>query len=105
MKRYVSAVLAYLVPTFGLGFVWHLVLFQSYYEALAMYRRDIIIPSFSEPTCDRWILPASYSAGSSTLRRMRLRRMGDCVTGSPGVWRSRNRTLQPAVGVCDECVM
>jgi hypothetical protein len=44
MKRYVSAVLAYLVPTFALGFVWHLVLFQSYYEALAMYRRDIIIP-------------------------------------------------------------
>jgi hypothetical protein len=26
------------------GFVWHLVLFQSYYDALAMYRRDIIIP-------------------------------------------------------------
>lgn len=44
MKRYVSEVLAYLVPTFALGFVWHLVLFQSYYEALAMYRRDIIIP-------------------------------------------------------------
>jgi len=44
MKRYVSAVLAYLVPTFALGFAWHLVLFQSYYEALAMYRRDIIIP-------------------------------------------------------------
>jgi hypothetical protein len=44
MKRYVSALLAYLVPTFALGFVWHLVLFQSYYDALAMYRRDIIIP-------------------------------------------------------------
>ena len=44
MKRYVSAVLAYLVPTFALGFVWHLVLFQSYYDALAMYRPDIIIP-------------------------------------------------------------
>jgi hypothetical protein len=44
MKRYVFAVLAYLVPTFLLGFVWHLVLFESYYEALAIYRRDIIIP-------------------------------------------------------------
>jgi len=43
MKRDVSAVLAYLVLTFVLGFVWHLVLFQSYYDALAMYRRDIII--------------------------------------------------------------
>ena len=37
-------VLAYLVPTFILGFVWHLVLFKSYYEALAMYRSDVIIP-------------------------------------------------------------
>ena len=44
MKRYVFAVLAYLVPTFALGFVWHLVLFQRYYETLAIYRRDIIIP-------------------------------------------------------------
>src|SRR5262245_57288673 len=44
MRRYVLAVLAYLVPTFALGFVWHLVLFESYYQALAIYRRDIIIP-------------------------------------------------------------
>jgi hypothetical protein len=44
MKRYVFAVLAYLVPTFALGFVWHLILFPSYYDALAMYRHDIIIP-------------------------------------------------------------
>ena len=44
MKRYLPAVLAYLVPTFALGFVWHLVLFESYYEALAIYRRDIVVP-------------------------------------------------------------
>jgi hypothetical protein len=44
MMRYIPAVLSYLVPTFALGFVWHLVLFQSYYDALAMYRRDVIIP-------------------------------------------------------------
>ena len=44
MKRYMLAVLAYLVPTFALGFVWHLVLFESYYDALGIYRRDIIIP-------------------------------------------------------------
>jgi hypothetical protein len=41
---YVLAILAYLVPTFALGFIWHLVLFQSYYDALAIYRRDIIVP-------------------------------------------------------------
>ena len=44
MTRYGVAVFAYLVPTFALGFVWHLVLFQSYYDALAIYRHDIIIP-------------------------------------------------------------
>jgi len=31
--RFGLGVLAYLVPTFALGFVWHLVLFQHSYEA------------------------------------------------------------------------
>ena len=44
MTRFILAVLAYLVPTFALGFVWHLVLFEHYYEALAIYRSNIIIP-------------------------------------------------------------
>jgi hypothetical protein len=42
--RYTLAVLAYVVPTFALGFVWHLVLFDGYYHALAIYRPDIIVP-------------------------------------------------------------
>ena len=37
-------VLAYLGPTFALGFVWHVILFNGYYERLAIYRKDIIIP-------------------------------------------------------------
>jgi hypothetical protein len=44
MTRFTIGVLAYLVPTFALGFVWHLVLFTNYYEALAIYRSDVIIP-------------------------------------------------------------
>ncbi|HKO94611.1 MAG TPA: hypothetical protein VJU61_25830 [Polyangiaceae bacterium] len=44
MRRIGLGALAYLVPTFALGFVWHLVAFQGYYEALAMYRHDVIIP-------------------------------------------------------------
>jgi hypothetical protein len=44
MTRFILAVLAYLVPTFALGFVWHLILFEHYYEALAIYRSNIIIP-------------------------------------------------------------
>jgi hypothetical protein len=42
--RYTLAMLAYLVPTFALGFVWHLVLFDPYYDALAIYRADVIVP-------------------------------------------------------------
>jgi hypothetical protein len=44
MKRYALAMLAYLVPTFALGFVWHLILFKGYYDALQIYRPDLIIP-------------------------------------------------------------
>lgn len=44
MTRLGLAVLAYLVPTFALGFVWHLVLFEQYYQSLQIYRSDIIIP-------------------------------------------------------------
>lgn len=44
MRRVVFGALAYLVPTFALGFVWHLILFKSYYDSLAMYRHDVIIP-------------------------------------------------------------
>jgi hypothetical protein len=44
MMRFTVGVLAYLAPTFTLGFVWHLILFKDHYEALAIYRDDIIIP-------------------------------------------------------------
>jgi hypothetical protein len=44
MMRLGLAMLAYVVPTFALGFVWHLVLFEDYYRALHIYRDDIIIP-------------------------------------------------------------
>ena len=43
-RRIGIGALCYLIPTFALGFVWHLVLFKDYYEALAMYRHDVIIP-------------------------------------------------------------
>jgi hypothetical protein len=35
---------AYLVPTFPIAFVWHLVLFEPGYHALGIYRADPIIP-------------------------------------------------------------
>lgn len=43
-KRFWRAVLAYLLPTFPLGYVWHLVLFADRYQQLAMYRDEVVIP-------------------------------------------------------------
>jgi hypothetical protein len=44
MTRFALAILGYAAPTFVLGYVWHLILFARAYEALAIYRSDIIIP-------------------------------------------------------------
>ncbi len=38
------AVLAYMLPTFPLGFFWHLTIFAEYYKSLHVYRENIIIP-------------------------------------------------------------
>ena len=43
-RRFALTMAAYVVPTFLLGFVWHLVLFAEYYEALRIYRPDVLIP-------------------------------------------------------------
>lgn len=43
-KPFWLAVLAYLVPTFPLGYFWHLVTFGDRYHQLAMYRDEVIIP-------------------------------------------------------------
>jgi hypothetical protein len=78
MKRYVFGFLAYLVPTFALGFVWHLVLFESYYDALAIYRQHIIIPFgfFSmviQAAVFAWVYDKAFAvtAGSALSRALR----------------------------------
>ena len=43
-KSFWLAALAYLLPTFPLGYFWHLVTFADRYHQLAMYRDDVIIP-------------------------------------------------------------
>jgi len=43
-KRFGLAVLAYLLPTFPLGYLWHLTIFADRYHELAMYREQVIIP-------------------------------------------------------------
>lgn len=44
MRRIGPGALAYLVPRFALGSVWHLVAFKRHDDALAMSRHDVIIP-------------------------------------------------------------
>ena len=41
---YWLAVLAYVLPTFPLGYFWHLKTFAPTYARLGMYREDVIIP-------------------------------------------------------------
>jgi ABC-type sugar transport system permease subunit len=74
-KRVAAAALSYLVPTFLLGFVWHLVLFKAYYDALAIYRRDVIIgfglmSMAIQALLFAWIYDRSFAtAAGNTLRR------------------------------------
>lgn len=44
VMRYLLAFFAYVIPTFALGFVWHLVAFGEYYRSLQVYRDDLIFP-------------------------------------------------------------
>jgi hypothetical protein len=72
IKRFSLGVLAYLVPTFALGFVWHLILFQRYYDDLAMYRKDIIIPlgflsMLIQAIIFAWIYEKAFARRSDTL--------------------------------------
>lgn len=43
-SRFWQGFAAYLLPTFPLGYFWHLVWFHEYYVELAVYREDVIIP-------------------------------------------------------------
>lgn len=43
-RSYPLAFAAYLLPTFPLGYVWHLVAFESHYRALELYRAEVVIP-------------------------------------------------------------
>jgi hypothetical protein len=75
MTRYIPAVLAYVVPTFVLGFVWHLVLFASYYQALAIYRPDIIIPFgflsiLIQGSIFAWLYERAFSGRGGLLSRI-----------------------------------
>jgi hypothetical protein len=43
-KKFWLAFAAYLIPTFPLGYFWHLSTFKAAYDTLQIYRPDVIIP-------------------------------------------------------------
>lgn len=44
MKERILAVLAYVIPTFPIGYFWHLMFFADRYKELEVYREDLIFP-------------------------------------------------------------
>ncbi len=69
-KSFWLAVGAYLLPTFPLGYVWHLVAFADRYRELALYRTEVIIPlGLAAMTIQAVIFAAVYPRLVDTGRR------------------------------------
>ncbi len=65
---------AYLVPTFPIAYVWHLVFFAPTYDALGIYRPDPIIPfGFASMVIQgiifSWTYPRLFPARGSAIFR------------------------------------
>src|SRR6266702_6120631 len=65
---------AYLVPTFPIAFVWHLVLFEPQYHALRIYRADPIIPfGFASMIVQgfifSWVFPRIFAGNRGSIFR------------------------------------
>jgi len=87
IRRISIAALAYLVPTFALAFVWHLIAFKSYYDELAIYRKDVIVPfgffAISiQALLFAWIYSGIFGSWSST----RARALGYAAFGAVLSW-------------------
>jgi hypothetical protein len=66
-------VAAYIIPTFPIAFVWHLVLFEQKYHALGIYRDDPIIPfglasMIVQAVIFSWAFPRLFVGRGSFLR-------------------------------------
>jgi hypothetical protein len=69
--RFWSGFLAYLLPTFPLGYLWHLVWFHGFYERLGVYREDVVIPMglgsmVLQATVFSWAFPRLFVAPGRT---------------------------------------
>ncbi len=67
-RSYWLAVAAYLLPTFPLGYAWHLTVFREQYERLGLYRAQVIIPfglasMLVQAALFAWLYPRVFSTG------------------------------------------
>jgi hypothetical protein len=65
-KEYWLAFFAYLLPTFPLGYFWHLSTFKAHYDRLQMYRSDVLIPlglgsMLAQAALFAWLYPQLFS--------------------------------------------
>ena len=86
-KRIAIGALCYLIPTFTLAFLWHLVAFKGYYDELGIYRQDVIIPfgflSMSiQALLFAWVYTRAFASWSDT----RWRALGYAAFGAALSW-------------------
>lgn len=67
-KSFWLAVFAYLLPTFPLGYVWHLITFKEAYDRLDLYRAEVVIPfglasMLVQAMIFAWAYPKLFSTG------------------------------------------
>lgn len=72
-RRFWLGVAAYVVPSFPIAYVWHLIVFAPAYHELAMYRDDVIIPfgllsMFIQGVTFSFAYPRIFSDRSAVLR-------------------------------------
>lgn len=65
-KKFWLAAAAYILPTFPLGYFWHLSTFKANYDALQIYRPDVIIPMglssmIIQGVIFAWVYPRLFS--------------------------------------------
>ena len=71
-------VAAYILPSFPIAFVWHLVLFEQKYHALRIYRDDPIIPfgvisMIIQGLILSWLYPRVFPQSRGSFRRKNIR--------------------------------
>lgn len=72
------SVAAYILPTFPLGYAWHLIAFERAYQALQLYRPEVIIPlglaaMLIQALIFSWMYPRLFSTARPAWRASSLR--------------------------------